>query len=84
MIERTFNCLNRWRWLATRYDKHAIVYLGGFVLRSRAALANRLRRRLPVVDCGDGRMGTESQGARWLTAARSLASVRPSRAGVKR
>jgi transposase len=32
IIERAFNGFKRWRGLATRYDKHAIVYRGGLVL----------------------------------------------------
>jgi hypothetical protein len=31
-IERAFNGFKHWRGLATRYDKHAIVYRGGVVL----------------------------------------------------
>ena len=32
VIERAFNHRKHWRGLATRYDKHTLVYLGGFVL----------------------------------------------------
>jgi transposase len=32
VIERAFNGFKHWRGLATRYDKHAIVYRGGVVL----------------------------------------------------
>jgi transposase len=32
VIERAFNVFKRWRALATRYDKHALVYRGGLVL----------------------------------------------------
>ena len=32
VIERAFNSFKHWRGLATRYDKHAIVYRGGLVL----------------------------------------------------
>ena len=32
VIERAFSGFNNWRGLATRYDKHAIVYRGGLVL----------------------------------------------------
>ena len=32
VIERGFNRLKNWRGLATRYDKHAVVYRGGVVL----------------------------------------------------
>ena len=34
VIERAFNQLKNWRGLATRYDKHALVYRGGVVLAS--------------------------------------------------
>ena len=32
VVERAFNHLKNWRGLATRYDKHALVYRGGVVL----------------------------------------------------
>lgn len=32
VVERAFNCFKNWRGLATRYDKHALVYRGGVVL----------------------------------------------------
>jgi putative transposase len=32
VVERAFNQLKNWRGLATRYDKHALVYRGGLVL----------------------------------------------------
>ena len=32
VIERAFNGFKHWRGLATRHDKHAIVYRGGLVL----------------------------------------------------
>jgi transposase len=32
VIERAFKGFKHWRGLATRYDKHAIVYRGGPVL----------------------------------------------------
>jgi len=32
VIERAFNHLKNWRGIATRYDKHALVYRGGVVL----------------------------------------------------
>lgn len=32
VIERAFNGFKQWRGLATRYDKHAVVYRGGLVL----------------------------------------------------
>jgi transposase len=32
VIERAFNGFKHWRGLATRYDKHAIIYRGGLIL----------------------------------------------------
>jgi transposase len=32
VVERAFNAFKHWRGLATRYDKHAIVYRGGLIL----------------------------------------------------
>ena len=32
VIERAVNGFKHWRGLATRYDKHAVVYRGGLVL----------------------------------------------------
>jgi transposase len=32
VIERAFNGSKHWRGLATRYDKHAVIYRGGLVL----------------------------------------------------
>lgn len=32
VVERFFNRMKNWRALATRYDKHALVYRGGVVL----------------------------------------------------
>lgn len=32
VVERTFNAIKHWRGLATRYDKHAIVYRAGLIL----------------------------------------------------
>lgn len=32
VVERAFNRLKNWRGLATRYDKHALIYRGGMVL----------------------------------------------------
>ncbi len=32
VVERAFNHFKNWRGLATRYDKHALVYRGGIVL----------------------------------------------------
>lgn len=34
VIEQAFNQLKNWRGIATRYDKHALVYRGGVVLAS--------------------------------------------------
>ena len=34
VVERAFNKLKNWRGLATRYDKHALMYRGGMVLAS--------------------------------------------------
>ncbi len=34
VVERCFNRLKSWRGLATRYDKHALVFRGGVVLAS--------------------------------------------------
>ena len=34
VVERAFNKLKNWRGLATRYDKHALIYRGGVVLAS--------------------------------------------------
>ena len=34
MIERSFNDHKQWRGLASRYDKLALVYRGGIVLRA--------------------------------------------------
>jgi transposase len=34
VVERAFNKLKSWRGIATRYDKHALIYRGGVVLAS--------------------------------------------------
>jgi len=34
VVERSFSRLKDWRGLATRYDKHALIYRGGMVLAS--------------------------------------------------
>ncbi|MBB5787662.1 putative transposase [Jiangella mangrovi] len=34
VIERSFNTHKQWRGIATRYDKHAVNYRGGVVLRA--------------------------------------------------
>jgi transposase len=41
VVERFFNRMKNWRGLATRYDKHAVVYGGGVVL---AAILDWLKR----------------------------------------
>ena len=43
VIERAFNGFKHWRGLATRYDKHALVYRGGLVLAAALQLGSRLR-----------------------------------------
>jgi transposase len=40
-VERFFNRMKNWVGLATRYDKHAVVYRGGVVL---AAILDWLKR----------------------------------------
>ena len=40
VVERFFNRMKNWRGLASRYDKHAVVYRGGVVL---AAILDWLR-----------------------------------------
>lgn len=42
MIERGFNDTKQWRGLATRYDKLALTYRGGAVLRAITLLLRRL------------------------------------------
>ena len=32
VVELNFNDVKQWRGLATRYDKYAVTYLGGFLL----------------------------------------------------
>lgn len=32
VVERAFNLIKNWRALATRYDKHAVIYRGGIIL----------------------------------------------------
>lgn len=34
VVERGFNQIKQWRALATRYDKHALIFRGGVVLRA--------------------------------------------------
>lgn len=34
VIERSFNMFKQWRGLATRYDKLALTYRGGVVIRT--------------------------------------------------
>jgi putative transposase len=42
VVERGFNVVKQWRGLATRYDKLAIVYRGGAVLRAITVWAAHL------------------------------------------
>jgi putative transposase len=42
VIERGFNVVKQWRGLATRYDKLAVVYRGGAVLRAITIWAAQL------------------------------------------
>jgi transposase len=42
VIERAFNTVKHWRGLATRYDKHALVYRGGVVLAAALHWLNDL------------------------------------------
>ncbi|MBT2565230.1 transposase [Arthrobacter sp. ISL-85] len=37
VVERYFNTFKQWRALATRYDKLALTYKGGAVLRASAS-----------------------------------------------
>ena len=41
VVERFFNRMKNWRGLASRYDKHAVVYRGGIVL---AAIVDWLKQ----------------------------------------
>ena len=50
VVERAFNKLKNWRGLATRYDKHALIYRGGMVLASIILwLTARIRRHALVL-----------------------------------
>lgn len=42
VVERGFNSIKQWRGLATRYDKHAIIYRGAAVLRAITLWLKRL------------------------------------------
>jgi putative transposase len=42
VIERAFNTVKHWRGLATRYDKHALVYRGAIVLAAALHWINDL------------------------------------------
>ena len=42
VVERTFNHFKNWRGLATRYDKHALVYRGGVVLAAITLWLSRI------------------------------------------
>ena len=46
LVERSFALLKQWRGLATRYDKLAIVYRAGAVLRAITLCLKRLRDTL--------------------------------------
>ena len=45
-IERSFSRVKQWRGLATRYDKYAVTYLGGFLL----GMVILTHRRQPLTD----------------------------------
>lgn len=40
IVERPFNLLKQWRGLATRYDRHAVVYRAGAVLGAHAHVSH--------------------------------------------
>lgn len=42
-VERSFNLFKQWRGLATRYDKLALTYRGGVILRAITIWLNELR-----------------------------------------
>ena len=42
VVERAFNHFKNWRGLATRYDKHALVYRGGVVLAAITLWLSRI------------------------------------------
>jgi transposase len=42
VVERSFNTIKQWRGLATRYDKLALIYRGGAVLRAITLWLKRL------------------------------------------
>ena len=56
-VERFFNRIKQWRALATRYDKHALVYRGGAVL---AAILLWLPR--PTRTWAQSRRSSQSNG----------------------
>ncbi len=47
VVERSFNVFKQWRGLATRYDKLAITYRGGAVLRAITIWLKDLLRDTP-------------------------------------
>lgn len=47
VVERSFNVFKQWRGLATRYDKLAITYRGGVVLRAITIWLKDLLRDTP-------------------------------------
>ena len=49
VVERSFNAFKRWRGLATRYDKLALTYRGGVVLRAITIWLNELCRHALAV-----------------------------------
>ena len=69
VIEHAFNRSKRWRWLATRYDKHAIVNRGGLVL---AAVRS-------ATDLGDTSYVSRIRGHQLGTARRYSSYSRPKR-----
>lgn len=40
VVERSFNQLKQWRGLATRYDKHAVIYHGAAVLKPSSSASS--------------------------------------------
>ena len=47
VVERSFNLFKQWRGLATRYDKLALTYRGGAVLRAITIWLNDLLGDMP-------------------------------------
>ncbi len=42
VVERAFNTVKQWRGLATRYDKHALVYRGALIFAASLHWLNDL------------------------------------------